>query len=57
MLNVYVEKQAAGELFESEFERGVFIFNYHRQCPSDHAVSLTMPVSQDQYLFDYKHQL
>ncbi len=57
MLNVHVDNQPAGELFESEFERGVFIFNYNRQCLLHNAVSLTMPLSNDPYLFDYKHQL
>jgi serine/threonine-protein kinase HipA len=57
MLKVFVDKQPAGNLFKSELERGIFYFGYDTQCPSQNAVSLTMPVVSDPYPYDFKHQL
>lgn len=57
MLNVFIENQRAGDLFKSELKQGLFFFKYDSQCPSQNAVSLTMPVVSDPYLHDYKHQL
>ena len=57
MLNVFVNQDSVGNLFKSNFERGVFYFGYDGQCLSKNAVSLTMPVVTDPYSYNYKHQL
>jgi serine/threonine-protein kinase HipA len=44
----------AGTLFKSGHTRNRFVFAYDPQCPPPAAVSLTMPVLPDQYLFEPK---
>lgn len=44
MLKVYVDQQLAGSLFKPETELSKYHFTYAEQCPSQAAVSLSMPV-------------
>lgn len=57
MLEVHVEDRSTGRLFKAEQDRGVFYFVYDTPYSFKNAVSLTMPVVADPYLFDYKQQL
>lgn len=54
MLNVYVEKQLAGSIFKPESDPNKYHFGYDDQCPSQAAVSLSMPVAREHYTSDYK---
>ncbi|WP_340123716.1 type II toxin-antitoxin system HipA family toxin [Methylobacter svalbardensis] len=54
MLRVYVGKQFAGSLFKSEVDYNKYGFSYNEQCPYQNAVSLSMPVVNDQYSSDYR---
>lgn len=54
MLDVYVDKQLAGQVFNSETDRRKFGFQYENQCPEQNAVSLSMPIVKDQYDSEYK---
>jgi serine/threonine-protein kinase HipA len=54
MLKVYVASQLAGSLFKSESEPNKTHFGYDEQCPPQAAVSLSMPVTREHYLSDYK---
>jgi serine/threonine-protein kinase HipA len=57
MLKVHVENTPVGNLVRSDMERGKFYFSYDSQCLPHNAVSLTMPVINDPYPFNYRHQL
>lgn len=54
MLKVHVGKQLAGSLFKSDSEKTKFYFGYDEQCPPQNAVSLSMPVVNEQYVVEYK---
>ncbi|MEN9864795.1 MAG: hypothetical protein RL748_385 [Pseudomonadota bacterium] len=53
-LLIQVANTRAGTLFKSANRRQCFVFGYDAQCPPAAAVSLTMPVLPDQYLFEPK---
>jgi serine/threonine-protein kinase HipA len=48
-LNVFANTARSGRLDRSEREADTILFTYHKDCPDDSAVSLTMPVRPDQY--------
>jgi|SRR5579863_1753885 len=53
MLNVYVGDMIAGNLFRSEIDRSKFYFGYNEQATSADAVSLSMPITKEQYISEY----
>ena len=48
-VNVFVDRVCAGTLSRSDVELETFLFGYRPGCEDRHAVSLTMPVVNDQY--------
>jgi serine/threonine-protein kinase HipA len=54
LLKVYVGQQLAGKVFKPESEPNKFHFGYDEACPEASAVSLSMPVTREHYLSDYK---
>lgn len=58
MINVYVSGKVAGNLFESESDSDRdsdrYKFGYREECLADCSVSLSMPISSDHYISDYK---
>jgi serine/threonine-protein kinase HipA len=54
MLNVYVSKQLAGTLFKPESDLKKFSFSYDGECQTQNAVSLSMPVTREQYDSEHK---
>jgi serine/threonine-protein kinase HipA len=54
MLKVHVGKHFAGSLFKSESERSKYYFGYAEKCLPQNAVSLSMPVVNEQYGSEYK---
>ena len=51
MVNVYASGNKVGELFESEITSSKFIFDYMNSPHPKDAISLTMPLSNEQYQF------
>jgi len=52
-LDIYVQGERIGALGRSQQQTRSYVFNYLPECPSPQAVSLTMPVMPDQYLFQH----
>lgn len=52
MIKVYVKKQLAGSLFKPESNPHNYQFGYDEHCRADAAVSLSMPVVNEQYVSD-----
>lgn len=48
-LNVFAGSALAGRLDRSDREEDIILFTYGSDCPSENAVSITMPVRADQY--------
>ena len=57
MLEVHVGKHFAGNLFKSESKRSKYYFGYTEKCLPQNAVSLSMPVVNEQYGSEYKLHL
>jgi serine/threonine-protein kinase HipA len=57
MLKVQVDETEVGSIVRSDLDAGVFYFTYAQLCDPKNEVSLTMPVVNDPYAFDYKHKL
>ncbi|MBX9866583.1 MAG: type II toxin-antitoxin system HipA family toxin, partial [Burkholderiales bacterium] len=55
MVNVFIASNQVGELFQSTQTSSKFIFNYAATALPNEAVSLTMPVTNEQY--DFWHGL
>lgn len=55
MINVFIASHQVGELFQSTQTSSKFIFNYAATALPNEAVSLTMPVTNEQY--DFWHGL
>lgn len=55
MVNVFIASHQVGELFQSTQTSSKFIFNYAATALPNEAVSLTMPVTNEQY--DFWHGL
>ena len=55
MVNVFIASHQVGELFQSTQTSSKFIFNYAASALPNEAVSLTMPVTNEQY--DFWHGL
>lgn len=51
MINVFTSGNKVGELFESSLTTSKYIFNYDANIPSQDAISLTMPILNEQYEF------
>jgi serine/threonine-protein kinase HipA len=54
MLDVYTDKHRVGSLFATSTERDKYGFGYDRDCGEDWAVSITMPITSEQYLSEAK---
>jgi serine/threonine-protein kinase HipA len=54
MLDVYTDKHCVGSLFEASTDRDKYGFGYDRNCAEDKAVSITMPITSEQYLSEAK---
>jgi len=48
-VSVFASGALAGDIVRSDVEQDGFLFTYVRDCPSNCAVSLTMPVTRDPY--------
>ena len=48
-VNVFASGALAGDIVRSDVEQDGYLFTYVRDCPSNCAVSLTMPVTRDPY--------
>jgi len=53
VLKVYIEKQFTGSLFKSESRRNTFCFGYDEQSHRQNAVSISMPVVNEQYIVNH----
>jgi serine/threonine-protein kinase HipA len=54
MLKVFIEKQLVGSVFQPESDWNKYQFRYEEECPLHMAVSLTMPVVNENYASEYK---
>lgn len=54
MLKVFIEKQLVGSLFQPESDWNKYHFRYEENCPPHLAVSLSMPVVNENYTSEYK---
>lgn len=51
MVDVFTQANHVGELFESDITSSKFIFKYGTNIPPQDAISLTMPINNEQYEF------
>jgi serine/threonine-protein kinase HipA len=54
MLDVYADRHRVGSLFTASSDRAKYGFGYEKDCTSDGAVSITMPVAAEQYMSEAK---
>jgi HipA-like protein len=54
VLDVCVNGEAVGRIYKPESESNKYHFRYESRCPAQSAVSLSMPVVNEDYASDYK---
>ncbi|MCE3268841.1 MAG: hypothetical protein K0R49_1093 [Burkholderiales bacterium] len=53
MLDVFIGNEIIGSLFRAKSDRSKFYFGYNEQAISQNAVSLSMPITKEQYVSEY----